>query len=118
MRVSQSRREKPLKPCHHAPRSIRKRVIAGAPGSRQIRRTVDQGFRIELHQKDLNRALTSARQIGGSLPNTVTAQERFNACAAHGGSAWGHSGMVPAFELMAKHGISTSPKRDDLSQLR
>src|SRR4051794_29893664 len=101
-----------------APRSIRKRVIAGAPGSRQIRRTVDPGFRIELHQKDLNRALTSARQIGVSLPNTATAQGRFNACAAHGGSAWDHSGMVPAFETMANHGISTSPERNDLSQLR
>src|SRR3954452_16139422 len=63
-------------------------------GERMIKRTFDPGFRIELHQKDLNLALTSARQIGVSLPNTATAQERFNACAAHGGSAWHHSGML------------------------
>ena len=52
-----------------------------------IRRTFDPGFRIELYHKDLNLALTSARQTGASLPNRATAQERFNACAAHGGAA-------------------------------
>src|SRR3954465_12527002 len=100
MRESQSRREKPLKPCHHAPRSIRKRVIAGAPGSRQIRRPFDPGFRLELDQKDLNLALTSVRQIGVSLPNTATAQERFNVCAPHSGSERHHSGMVRALESL------------------
>ena len=94
------------------PRSIRKRVIAGAPGSRQIRRTFEPGFRIALHQKDLNRALTSARQLGVSLPNTATAQELFNACAAHGGAAWDHSAMVRALEVMANHEISSSTERE------
>jgi 2-hydroxy-3-oxopropionate reductase len=70
-------------------------------GERMIRRTFDPGFRIELHQKDLNLALSSARKLGVSLPNTATAQELFNACAAHGGSAWDHSGMVRALELLA-----------------
>ena len=41
-------------------------------GERMIKRTFDPGFRIELHQKDLNLALTSARQLGVSLPNTAT----------------------------------------------
>jgi 2-hydroxy-3-oxopropionate reductase len=54
-------------------------------GERMIKRTFNPGFRIELHQKDLNLALSAARQIGMSLPNTATAQELFNACAAHGG---------------------------------
>jgi 2-hydroxy-3-oxopropionate reductase len=70
-------------------------------GERMINRTFDPGFRIELHQKDLNLALGSARKLGVSLPNTATAQEMFNACAAHGGSAWDHSGMVRALELLA-----------------
>jgi 2-hydroxy-3-oxopropionate reductase len=52
-----------------------------------IRRTFDPGFRIELYHKDLNLALTSARQTGASLPNRATAQELINACAAHGGTA-------------------------------
>ena len=70
-------------------------------GERMIKRTFDPGFRIELHQKDLNLALSSARAVGLSLPNTATAQELFNACAAHGGKAWDHSAMVRALELMA-----------------
>ena len=70
-------------------------------GERMINRSFNPGFRIELHQKDLNLALSSARAIGVSLPNTATAQELFNSCAAHGGAAWDHSGMVRALELMA-----------------
>src|ERR1700719_1965654 len=63
-------------------------------GERMVKRTFDPGFRIELHQKDLNLALSNARQMGVALPNTATAQELFNACAAHGGGAWDHSAMV------------------------
>jgi 2-hydroxy-3-oxopropionate reductase len=77
-------------------------------GERMIRRTFEPGFRIALHQKDLNLALTSARQLGVSLPNTATAQELFNACAAHGGAAWDHSALVRALEVMANHEISSS----------
>lgn len=74
-------------------------------GERMVRRTFDPGFRIELHQKDLNLALTTARQLGISLPNTATAQELFNSCAANGGAAWDHSAMVRALEKMANFEI-------------
>lgn len=74
-------------------------------GERMVKRTFDPGFRIELHQKDLNLALASARELGVSLPNTATAQELFNACAAHGGRAWDHSGIVKALEAMANFEI-------------
>src|SRR4051812_25389781 len=85
-------------------------------GERMIRRTFDPGFRIELHQKDLSLALTSARQIGVSLPNTATAQELFNACRAHGGSAWDHSAMVRALEIMANHEVGSSTEREVVSR--
>ena len=75
-------------------------------GERMIKRTFDPGFRIKLHQKDLNLALSAARQLGLSLPNTATAQELFNACAAHGGEGWDHSAMVKALELLAGHDIA------------
>ena len=75
-------------------------------GERMIKRTFDPGFRIELHQKDLNLALQNARALGVSLPNTATCQELFNACAARGGSAWDHSAMVRALEVMANHEIA------------
>jgi 2-hydroxy-3-oxopropionate reductase len=74
-------------------------------GERMIKRTFEPGFRIELHQKDLNLALTSARAVGLSLPNTATAQELFNSCAAHGGKAWDHSALVRALEMMANYEI-------------
>jgi 2-hydroxy-3-oxopropionate reductase len=74
-------------------------------GERMVKRTFDPGFRIELHQKDLNLALNSARALGVSLPNTATAQELFNSCAAHGGKAWDHSAMVKALEKLANFEI-------------
>jgi 2-hydroxy-3-oxopropionate reductase len=74
-------------------------------GERMINRTFNPGFRIELHQKDLNLALSSARALGVALPNTATAQELFNACAAHGGKAWDHSAMVRALEKLANFEI-------------
>jgi len=74
-------------------------------GDRMVKRTFDPGFRIELHQKDLNLALNTARTLGVSLPNTATAQELFNSCVAHGGKAWDHSAMVRALETLANHRI-------------
>lgn len=77
-------------------------------GERMVKRTFDPGFRIELHQKDLNLALASARAIGVSLPNTASAQELFNACTAQGGAAWDHSAMVRALEGLAAHEIGAA----------
>lgn len=74
-------------------------------GERMIQRRFEPGFRIELHQKDLNLALSSAAQIGVSLPNTATAQQLFNACAAQGASGWDHSALVRALEQLAQFEI-------------
>lgn len=74
-------------------------------GERMVKRTFDPGFRIALHQKDLNLALSTARELGVSLPNTATAQELFNACAAHGGAGWDHSAMVRALEKLSNFEI-------------
>jgi 2-hydroxy-3-oxopropionate reductase len=75
-------------------------------GERMIKRTFDPGFRIELHQKDLGLALSGARAMGVSLPNTSTAQQLFNACVAAGGAKWDHSAMVRALEKMANHDVA------------
>jgi 2-hydroxy-3-oxopropionate reductase len=75
-------------------------------GERMIKRTFDPGFRIELHQKDLNLALAGARALGISLPNTSTCQELLNACSAQGGAKWDHSAMVRALEKLANHEIA------------
>lgn len=78
-------------------------VCKAVPG--MTRRTFDPGFRIELHQKDLNLALSTAQALGVSLPNTAICQALFNACVAHGGKAWDHSAMVRALEVLANHEI-------------
>jgi 2-hydroxy-3-oxopropionate reductase len=95
------------------PAKVRQALMGGFAGSkilevhgeRMVKRTFDPGFRIELHQKDLNLALNSARALGVSLPNTATAQELFNSCSAHGGKAWDHSAMVRALEKLANFEI-------------
>jgi 2-hydroxy-3-oxopropionate reductase len=74
-------------------------------GERMVKRSFEPGFRIALHQKDLNLALSSARALGVSLPNTATAQELFNSCVAHGGAAWDHSAMLRALEKLANFEI-------------
>ena len=74
-------------------------------GEKMLNRTFNPGFRIRLHQKDLNLALQSARSMGLSLPNTATAQELFNAVAAQGGIDLDHSAMLLALEKLANHEV-------------
>nr|WP_323132962.1 2-hydroxy-3-oxopropionate reductase [Oceanimonas baumannii] len=74
-------------------------------GERMVKGTFNPGFRIALHQKDLNLALSGARELGVALPNTASAQELFNTCSALGGAGWDHSGMVKALEHLANHNI-------------
>ena len=55
-----------------------------------VKRNFEPGFRIALHQKDLNLALQGARGLGVLL-NTASCQELFNAALAAGGATWDHS---------------------------
>ncbi|WP_296661827.1 2-hydroxy-3-oxopropionate reductase [Paraburkholderia sp.] len=75
-------------------------------GERMTKRTFNPGFRIELHQKDLNLALDGARKLGIALPHTASAQQLFSVCAANGGKAWDHSAMIRALEIMAHFDIA------------
>ena len=79
-------------------------------GDRMINRTFDPGFRIELHQKDLNLALQGAKSLGVSVPNTSSTQELFNACTAHGDNKLDHSGLVTALERMSNHQVTSGCK--------
>src|SRR5438874_51529 len=84
-------------------------------GERKVKRNFDPGFRIELHQKDLNLALEGARALGLSLPNTAAAQQLFSSCVAHGGKGWDHSAMVRALEMMASHEIGKTSAQPEAS---
>ena len=74
-------------------------------GERMIKRTVQPGFRIALHQKDLNLALSAARTLGLALPATAQAQQLFGACVGQGGAGWDHSGLVRALEKLSNFEI-------------
>lgn len=76
-------------------------------GERMIARSFAPGFRIRLHQKDLNLALESARALGVALPGTATAQQLMNACSARaGGAEADHSSLVKALEALSAHELS------------
>ncbi|HEX6704497.1 MAG TPA: 2-hydroxy-3-oxopropionate reductase [Albitalea sp.] len=74
-------------------------------GERMVKRTFAPGFRIGLHQKDLNLALQGAKAIGVALPQTAGAAQLMQACAAQGWEQLDHSALVKALELMAKHQV-------------
>jgi 2-hydroxy-3-oxopropionate reductase len=78
-------------------------------GQRMIDRNFEPGARIELHQKDLENALSGARALGLALPGTANAQQLFNACKANGGARWDHSAMVKALELLAGQPVKPGP---------
>lgn len=79
--------------------------ILDVHGERMIKRTFDPGFRIRLHQKDLNLALEGARSLNLALPGTANAQQLFQACAAHGGADWDHAGILRALEALGDHEV-------------
>jgi 2-hydroxy-3-oxopropionate reductase len=95
------------------PAKVREALMGGFAGSkilevhgeRMIKGTFDPGFRISLHQKDLNLALAGAKELGLNLPNTANAQQVFSTCAAIGGSNWDHSALIKGLEHMANFNI-------------
>jgi len=95
------------------PAKVREALMGGFAGSkilevhgeRMIKGTFDPGFRINLHQKDLNLALAGVRELGINLPNTANAQQVFSTCAAIGGSNWDHSALIKGLEHMANFNI-------------
>jgi 2-hydroxy-3-oxopropionate reductase len=75
-------------------------------GERMIKRTFNPGFRIKLHQKDLNLALQGARSLGVSLPNTAMTAQLMQSMAAHGDDQLDHSALVTALERLANHPVA------------
>jgi 2-hydroxy-3-oxopropionate reductase len=75
-------------------------------GERMIKRTFNPGFRIALHQKDLNLALQGAKALGVALPNTANTAQLMQACSAQGWDQLDHSALVKALELMAAHPVA------------
>jgi 2-hydroxy-3-oxopropionate reductase len=74
-------------------------------GERMVKRTFNPGFRIALHQKDLNLALQGARALGVALPQTANAAQLMQSCVALGYGQMDHSALVKALENMAQHPV-------------
>ena len=95
------------------PAKVRQALMGGFASSRilevhaerMLKGTFNPGFRIRLHQKDLNLDLSAARELGLSLPNTAIAQQMFSSCAAHGGADLDHSALILAIEELGSHSI-------------
>jgi 2-hydroxy-3-oxopropionate reductase len=98
------------------PAKVREALMGGFAGSRilevhgerMLKRNFQPGFRLELHRKDLNLALSGAHALGVSLPGTATVRELFNACMAKGGAKWDHSALVKVIEDLACHKLLQS----------
>ena len=75
-------------------------------GERMIKRTFNPGFRIALHQKDLSLALAGAKAMGVALPQTASAAQLMQVCAAHGWDQLDHSALVKSLEHMAAHEVA------------
>ena len=69
-------------------------------GERMINRAFEPGFRVELHQKDLNIALSNARALGINLPNTTATLELLNTCTAQGDAKLDSSVMIRSLEKL------------------
>src|SRR5215813_5564780 len=74
-------------------------------GERMLKRTFAPGFKIALHHKDLNIALSGARALQLSLPNTAACQEMFNSSIAAGEGGLDDSALVKVLERLANHEI-------------
>ena len=69
-------------------------------GERMINRAFEPGFRVELHQKDLNIALSNAHALGINLPNTTATLELLNTCTAQGDAKLDSSVMIRSLEKL------------------
>jgi 2-hydroxy-3-oxopropionate reductase len=70
------------------------------------------GFRIRLHQKDLNNALLTGKELGVPLPVTSLVQQMIGALVNNGKGDQDHSGIVNFIEEMAATKISGEPGED------
>lgn len=96
------------------PVRVREALLGGFANSRvlevhaerMIKRTFKPGFKLALHRKDLEIALSSARTLGVALPNTSTCQQLFNSCMAAGQGEEDDSIVCTAIEKLAGHEIA------------
>lgn len=97
------------------PSSVRRALMGGfassrvleVHGERMINRNFEPGFRVQLHQKDLDLALNEAKNLNLCIPNTSTTQQLFSACTGNGGAGLDHSALVKALEILSNFDLGS-----------
>ena len=80
--------------------------VLNAKGPMMIEGNFNPGFRIRLHQKDLNNALQTARELSVPLPFTAMAQQVIGSLMNEGKGDADHSAIANFIEDMAQTKIS------------
>ena len=96
------------------PERIRKALLGGFAnskildlhGKRMIDRSFEAGFRIRLHQKDLELALASGLSLPMAMPTTALCQQLFIASAALDLGDLDHSALVQSLETLCDHSVA------------
>jgi 2-hydroxy-3-oxopropionate reductase len=70
-------------------------------GPGMIAGTFEPGFRIDLHRKDLNNTLATARTQGSPIPVTALVSQLFDAASGAGRGHYDHSGLLTILEDLA-----------------
>lgn len=91
------------------PAKVHKALMGGAAaspilenhGGRMLARNFAPAFRAELQQKDLNVALSAARELGVMLPGTAAAEAVYNAVRARGEAGDDHISVLKVLEGLA-----------------
>ena len=92
------------------PRVIYEAIRGGLAGSRVleikipsiVERNFNPGFKIKLHHKDLNNALSTAKELRVPLPLSSLVQQIFVSLIGEGKGENDHSALVTFFEKMAQ----------------
>jgi 2-hydroxy-3-oxopropionate reductase len=71
-------------------------------GGSMIGHNFEPGFRVDLHRKDLNIALQTARENGAPLPVSALVSQLYDAVSAAGNGDRDHSSLLTLFEALAQ----------------
>ncbi len=85
-------------------------TILKVHGERMVARTFDPGFRLRLHQKDMDLAVSAARGLNLALPNASTVAQLMNAAVGHGDGDKDHSALIKVLERLS--GAHTHSNQD------
>lgn len=74
-------------------------------GPAMIARNFEPGFRVDLHRKDLNIALSAGKETEVSLPVTALVDQLFQAVSTAGGGDLDHGALITVIEQLADHTV-------------